>query len=105
MPTLRKVFHLTCWGAKMSSLAGASFIHLCRFEQLEGVRRRHFGGGRVRVWELDEAMLDPTKLVDEDSYGHGSFPHYYDELPAAAVIRWVDVESSMDLMSAETSDE
>jgi uncharacterized protein (DUF952 family) len=66
--------------------AGAPFIHLCRFDQLEDVQRRHFGGRAVIALMIDANALDPASLRDEDSYGHGRYPHYYADIPAPAIL-------------------
>jgi uncharacterized protein (DUF952 family) len=62
------------------------FIHLCRFDQLAAVRSRYFPGGPAVALIIDPTALDPKKLREEDSYGHGSFPHYYGEIPPQAIL-------------------
>lgn len=82
---------------------GAEFVHLCRPEQLDEVRHRHFAGQPVWVVELDVARLEATRLRDEDLYGHGRFPHYYGTVPAEAARppRFVDAVTAADVARAE----
>jgi uncharacterized protein (DUF952 family) len=62
------------------------FIHLCWDHQLEATVERHFAGGPVIALRVDPEKLPSGKLIDEDLYGHGSFPHLYCPLPAEAVV-------------------
>jgi len=69
------------------SLDAEGFIHCCHPHQLQDVLTRHFHGhDEVMVLPIDPQHL-PTglRVVDEDLYGHGAFPHIYGEVPAAAL--------------------
>ena len=62
------------------------FIHLSFAHQVEPTLERFFSGvADVLVVEIDPDLL--TDLRCEDLYGHGTFPHHYGPIPAAAIIR------------------
>lgn len=82
---------------------GTPFVHLCREDQLDAVRVRHFPGRALWAHAIDPAHLDPAALREEDSYGHGAYPHYYGAIPAAARAgrRLVDAVTPEDVARAE----
>ncbi len=69
------------------SLAAEGFIHCAYAEQVAGVVGRFYAGQTgLLVLEIDPAGL-AAAVVDEDSYGHGSFPHVYGGIDVGAVGR------------------
>jgi threonine dehydratase len=72
--------------APIAPEAGAAFVHLCRSDQLDAVRRRFFFGRSVTAIEIDPSRLDASKLKEEDLYGHGAHPHYFGVVPVEAII-------------------
>ncbi len=63
------------------------FIHLSTAAQLEGTVERHFvGHDRLMLLALDASALGDD-LRYETSRGGEAFPHFYGELPLAAM-RW-----------------
>lgn len=78
-----------------SSVGPDGFVHLCWSHQAADVLRRHFEGGPATALVVDRDALAPERLREEDSYGHGAYPHYYGELArdwvvASHRLEWVD---------------
>jgi glutathione S-transferase len=62
------------------------FIHLSFAHQLEATLERFFSAAA----DVLVVTVDPDRLTDlrcEDLYGHGTFPHHYGPIPAAAIIQ------------------
>jgi uncharacterized protein (DUF952 family) len=68
------------------------FIHLCTPAQAEAVLGRFFGGGPA--WALVIAPAVEAAVRDEDTYGHGAYPHLYGTIEAQQVLARVEVTSS-----------
>lgn len=62
------------------------FVHLCTEAQLDGVRQRHFFGKAVIAVAIDPSQLDAGKLIEEDRYGHGAYPHYFGTISGGALV-------------------
>ena len=63
------------------------FVHLCWGPQVASVLERHFAGQAAVALVLDLKALSPDLLREEDSYGHGAFPHYYGVIPLECILR------------------
>ena len=63
------------------------FVHLSWSEQVAGTVERHYPtADSLVLLVLDETALPLGALRIEDTGGHGSYPHLYATLPAAAVL-------------------
>ncbi len=81
------LIHLVPLDAPTPALPGAEgFVHLCWPEQVPAVIRRHFADGPALALVLDESTLAGPLLREEDSYGHGAYPHFYGPLSPDWVI-------------------
>jgi uncharacterized protein (DUF952 family) len=77
------------------SVASEGFVHLSHPHQIEATARRFYAESPA----LTVLVLDPSGLVEglaeEDTSGHGVFPHHYGPIPRSAVLRtvvWSPVE-------------
>ena len=65
------------------------FVHLSWAEQVaRTIQRHHAGAASLTFLVIDENALPPGALRIEET-GHGTYPHLYARLPAAAVTRSV----------------
>lgn len=60
------------------------FIHLCTPAQADAVLGRFFGGGPAWALVVDPAVEEHVR--DEDTYGHGAYPHLYAPLEEHHVV-------------------
>lgn len=88
------LLHFVPLGADFPTAVGPEgFVHLCWGHQAAEVLRRHFGGGPARALVIDVDALDATLFRQEDTYGHGAYPHYYgplskDWVVAVHTLKW-----------------
>lgn len=81
---------MTSWDGGDVAPDPDGFVHLSFAEQVAGtVQRHHAAAPSLTFLVLDEAALPPGALRVEDTTGHGTYPHLYATLPAAAVARTV----------------
>lgn len=68
------------------SLDTDGFVHLSEASQVTNTALRFFAGrDDVLILEIDEPKL-ASKVVREDLYGHGEFPHLYGPINLDAVV-------------------
>ena len=67
------------------------FIHLCSPEQAQTVLTRFFEGGPAYALLIDP-VLEPC-IRDEDSYGHGVYPHLYGNLTQQHVLACFEIDA------------
>jgi len=69
------------------TLVDESFIHLCTEAQLSGVLERYFQGqSNLLKLHIDSTALDSNQLKYEIATGNDLFPHYYGQIPKAAIV-------------------
>ncbi len=96
----RELFHLVVpadWNAALEtgqyeppSLAEEGFIHLSFAHQVERSANRFYPDApRLLALRVDAREL---VVVEEDTSGHGAFPHLYGFLPTKMVIEVVELE-------------
>ena len=80
---------MTAWDGGDIGPDPDGFVHLSWSGQAAETIQRHYAAApRLTFLVLDEGALPPGALRIEAT-GHGSFPHLYAILPAAAVLRAV----------------
>jgi uncharacterized protein (DUF952 family) len=96
---MKTLYRLAPWNAQVECPESEDvapdpegYVHLCYGDQIEGVVRRFFVGTRAWVLVVDRQALDPTLLKEEDTHGHGLFPHYYGTIPNGALSVWKTVD-------------
>lgn len=78
------------------SLQSEGFIHCSHAHQVIGTANLLFQGQPdLIVLAIDPQRLQ-ARLIDEDLYGHGSFPHLYGVLEVAAVTHIIPLPCNED---------
>lgn len=94
MPLLLHIVEPDAWDAdgeiyRPSSLRTEGFIHLSHPHQIEATANRFYGHcTAIRVLEIEAAVV-ASRVREEDTSGHGAFPHLYSAMRRSWVRRVV----------------
>ncbi len=97
--TLLHLIALDGWPPSFPIAPGPEgFIHLCTPAQAEAVLGRFFAGGPAWALVVDAAVEPDVR--DEDSYGHGAYPHLYAPLWEEQVLARLQISASRPVAEA-----